>query len=267
MAARSRGDEEAHGGGHAARGLRQLVRSADARAVLVGGQALAFWVGRYDLVLPQQFTTVSSDTDWLVRSPADKDAVERFARTIRGRAWFPSEHALTALVGQAVFDLSDDEFINVDILFKVLGIDAAVVRQRAVEARHEGASLLVMHPLDVLRSRLANLYQLVEKQTPKGRMQLAMAIDVARCFLREEATALPAAKAAQRSPLQGYVSAIEQMAVEDAGRKVAKRFGLHVCDAIDPSLIPAGPFWTKRWPALRKLMSKNYADRFEAPAP
>lgn len=119
----------------------KLVRSADARAVLVGGQALAFWVGRYDLVLPQQFTTVSSDTDWLVRSPADKDAVERFARTIRGRAWFPSEHALTALVGQAVFDLSDDEFINVDILFKVLGIDAAVVRQRAVEARHEGASL------------------------------------------------------------------------------------------------------------------------------
>jgi hypothetical protein len=244
----------------------RLVRTAGTRAVLVGGQALAFWVRRYDLALPQQFTTVSADTDWLVQSSGDKRAVERFARTIRGRTWFPSEHALTALVGQAFFDVSDDEFINVDVIFKVLGIDAEAVRRRAVEAVHEGETLLVMHPLDVLRSRLVNLYRLVEKQTPKGCMQLAMAIDVARCFLREQASMLPTASLARRSPLQGYVSAIEQMALEDAGRKVAKRFGLHVCDAIDPSLIPAGPFWTKRWPQLRKLMSKDYAEQFTPPA-
>ena len=122
-----------------------------------------------------------------------------------------------------------------------------------------------MHPLDVLQSRLSNLYQLAEKQNPKGVMQLAMAIDMAREFLRHEASRLTPARIGRRGPLQGYVSAIERMATDDAGRKVASRFGLHVADAIDPQLIPAGAFWTKRWPALRKLMSADYAVRFEAP--
>jgi len=97
-------------------------------------------------------------------------------------------------------------------------------------------------------------------------MQLALAIDVGRAFLLREAQELQDTETAiGRSPMQEYVSAIEKMAVDDAGRKVAARHGLHVADAIDPHLIPPGPFWTKRWPALKELMSPQYSGTIRPP--
>jgi len=245
--------------------LDQLLCAAGDDLVLVGGQALAFWVHRYGLVLPGDVVAVSADTDFLASSAADRAAVLRMAAALQGKTQFPSRRALTALVGQAVLDINDDEFINVDVVFRVIGLTQEAVRKRAVRVEFDNTSFVVMHPLDVLRSRLANLHQLVEKQNPKGVMQLALAIDVARQFLREEASVAPRQATSARSPLQPFVSEIERLAREDAGRKVARRFGLHVADAIDPSLIPAGTFWRRKWPELSPLMSPPYAARFSPP--
>ena len=142
----------------------------------------------------------------------------------------------------------------------VVGIEGDGVRKRAVAVQPAGRpAFLVMHPLDVLRSRVANLHKLPAKQNEKGKTQLALAIDVGRAFLHEQSRTTNSAATAQgRSPIQDYVSAIEKMATEDAGRKIAQRHGLYVADAIDPHLIPPGPFWTKRWPGLEKLMSPAY---------
>lgn len=245
--------------------LGKLLRAAGDDLVLVGGQSLAFWVHRYGLVLPGNVVAVSADTDFLAPSAADRAAVLRMAEALQGTTQFPSRRALTALVGQACLDISDDEFIHGDVVFRVIGLSQEALRKRAVRVEFDDASFVVMHPLDVLRSRLANLYQLAEKQNPKGVMQLALAIDVARQFLREEARVHPRRATHARSPLQPFVSEIERLAREDTGRKVAKRFGLHVADAIDASLIPAGPFWERRWPALSPLMSPQYASQFSPP--
>lgn len=249
--------------------VERLLHAAGGDLVLVGGQALAFWVDYYGLS-PQELSVpaISNDVDFLAQSAGNKDPVRRFAQAIGGQAVFPNKRALTALVGQAVREMSDEEYLNVDVIFRVVGLEGEKVRKHAVKitAGDGRASFLVMHPLDVLQSRLANLHKLPDKQNDKGRMQLALAIAVAREFLRCAARDAHAAEtAAGRSPLQGFVSTIERMAVQDAGRKVAARHGLHVADAIDPLLIPPGPFWTKRWPALKKLMSPQYSATITPP--
>ena len=174
----------------------RLLNAAGDDLVLVGGQALAFWLAEYDLVLHRNdLPAITSDVDFLTQSPADKAAVRRLAVVIKGQTLFPNHRALTALVGQAFLELSADEYLNVDVIFKVIGLKAEDVRKRATKvAFGQGRSpFLVMHPLDVLYSRLSNLYKLPDKQNDKGRMQLALAIDVGRAFLRGETARTSAA--------------------------------------------------------------------------
>ena len=249
--------------------IQKLLDAGGDGLVLVGGQALAFWVDWYGLSHRQpDVPAISNDVDFLSKSRADTESVRRLANAINARAIYPHKRALTALVGQAVLDVSEEEYVTVDVIFKVVGLEGETVRKRAVRIVTPGRSaFMVMHPLDVLHSRLANLHKLRGKQNDKGRMQLALAIDVGREFLRGEAREARAADTASgRGPIQGYVSAIERLATEDAGRKVAARHGLHVADAIDPHLVPPGPFWTKRWPALKGLMSPQYSGAIRTPA-
>jgi len=251
--------------------IADLLGAAGADLVLVGGQALAFWAIRFGIAPPPTRTAaISHDVDFLAPSAADVASVERLAASIGANAFYPHQRALTSLVGQAIRDLPDDEYINVDVIFKIVGIEAGAVRKRAVPVTDAVTKVefRVMHPLDVLGSRLLNLHKLAEKQNDKGRMQLGLAIQVAREFLRREGKELPPKEMASgRSPIQDYVSFIEKLAKDDAGRKVADRHGLHVADAIDPRPIPYGPFWSKRWPALQKLMSEAYRAGIEAPRP
>jgi hypothetical protein len=245
----------------------RLLRTAGDEAVLVGGQALAFWADRYGLRLPDGVSTVSNDADFLAHAPTSVDLVHRMAQAMHGQAEIARPRALTALIGQAIRPLADGEILNVDVIRSVIGLQHDVVRRQAVRVTEaDGTAYLVMHPLHVLRSRLINLHKLPEKQDDKGRMQLALAIDMAREHLRAVAAQSPrAALASGRSPIQPLVGEIERMARSDAGRKIAKRWSLHVADAIDPTPIPAGPFWQRRWPALSRLMSPAYASAVRMP--
>lgn len=232
----------------------RLLAAASDALILVGGQALKLWMDRYGVTLPAEIAYVSRDVDFLAESAADSESVRRLARALGGRAIFPRRRAaLTALVGQAVKDISDDEVFNVDVVHRVYGADEGM-RARTVELRFPEVTLRVMHPLDVLKSRLDNLYGLAEKQNELGEAQLRAAIEVGRAFQREAAARENKPRARRPATLR-YASFIERLALGDAGKKVVVRHRIYVADAIEPSAIPSREFRTAKLPRLAALLS------------
>jgi hypothetical protein len=236
-----------------------LAVSREQGLVLVGGQALAFWMSRYDVHPPRGMPAISRDTDFLALSPGDRELVARLARVIHGSPIFPPPTALTALVGQAVKPVSADEQINVDVIFKIHGADESQVRRAAVEIEGYGTTFRVMHPLHVLKSRLDNLYSLKEKQadSPKSEAQLRCAIRVVQRFLIAVASEDLDKRAGEprRSATLHFVKVIERFAKSDAGRKTAARHHIHVADAIEPRTVADANFLKKKLPQLLTLMS------------
>ena len=118
--------------------------------ILVGGQALAYWVRVYDVALPARVGAISNDVDFLTQSSSDVQGVKRYARALAGKVHMPSKHALTSLVGQAYLEISDDEHINVDLIWRLIGVSVGQVEKRALTVTMGKATFRIMSPLDIL---------------------------------------------------------------------------------------------------------------------
>jgi hypothetical protein len=105
--------------------VKRLLGAADETEVLVGGQALSVWIVKYGLRLPTDLPVITRGIDFLTQSAAATASVEKFARAINGKATFPRRLDLTALVGQVELAVSDETYINVDVIFRVVGLDPA----------------------------------------------------------------------------------------------------------------------------------------------
>jgi hypothetical protein len=238
--------------------LERILSLAGQDMVLIGGQALAFWASYHEV--PAPVAAITKDADFL----GNRVDVERLARGIGGKAIFPHERALTLLAGQVQRDLPGDDYINIDVLFKVYGeVSAEALRKRAVKVEIDGASFKMMHPIDVLQGRLENVHGLADKRDEHGLAQLTLAIAMTRKFLLHEASG----EAPKRRPVTlKHIERIEQMAMSDAGRKVARRFGLHAADAIEPAAVAnLRAFTSTRLPQLLRLMSAQRVAQIQAP--
>lgn len=239
--------------------LLREAASLKGELILVGGQALAYWLDRYKLSLGIQVPAVTRDVDFLALDATNRRAVECMAHALAGKAIFPHEKALTALLGQAVRELpGQNEWLNVDILCKVFQIGKEAVADWAVEVEWLGATIRAMHPLHVLMSRLHNLYKLQNKQDALGEAQLRGSIEVMRAFTQEIGTMVIDDARARGTRLL-YARKIEHLARLDAGRKVAQRHGIHVADAIEVEAIDHANFRNRKLPRLLPLMSAQRA--------
>jgi hypothetical protein len=246
--------------------VRRVFESASPELVLVGGQALAFWAGYYDVPEPDDLgPAISRDVDFFSSSPVNSAPLRAFARAIGGRAIVQPIEALTALIGSAVAPAADGGVYNVDLIHQVFGLDKTEIEKHAVEVplADSAARIRVLHPVHVLQSRNANLHKLASKQDEIGRKQFALSISVARAYLEERADAIEALhglgeQQRQRAVLSAMHRVMEY-ASEDAARKNAQRHGLHIADAIPAWRIQSPSFWTGQWPHLRERMSPAYA--------
>ena len=235
--------------------LTRILSLAGGETILVGGQALAFWSSYFGIEPPPG--AVTKDADFL-GSRAD---VERIARGLGGQAHYPPERAQTALTGQVTKDLPGNDYINIDILFRMHGATTMpALRARAVQVQLDAATFKILHPMDVLQSRLENLYSLPEKQDEHAVAQLRLAIAMGRAFLAAEAARGTGNDPKARRPVVlKHLGRIAAMARSDAGRKVARRFDVHVADTITAQAVLGLRFFVAReLPLLAPLMSKPW---------
>ena len=162
--------------------VREILKICSADGLLVGGQALAFWADFFAIALPPLLSSgVSSDADFI----GDVALARKLARALRWNEWVPSTDEATPHTAKVTKRAADGGVKQVDFLSGVAGLDTQDLERRAMHVDiPEIGRVRVIHPVDLLESRIQNLYLLAEKRTKAGVAQALLAVDVVRAFIR-----------------------------------------------------------------------------------
>jgi len=167
--------------------VRKILSICSPRGLLVGGQALAFWADHLRVERPANLASgVTADADFIGDSVLAKDLAKRLGWQI----WIPALDDSTPQTGKVTHRTKSGEVKQVDFLSGVVGLTTKDLARRAIEMEiPDVGHLRVIHPIDVLDSRIQNLHLLPEKRTDAGIAQARLAVDVARAFIRQEVAA------------------------------------------------------------------------------
>lgn len=225
--------------------IDEILRRCDGRAVLIGGQALVFWAYHYGIAPAGTLGAhVTSDADFLGSALVAREMAE--ALKPRGwRYWQPSMDDATPQTAKLSKLVEGQGVKQIDFLDDVMGLKREGVIRRAVTLRlPDGTRFQLLHPLDVLESRLKNLALLPSKRGEQGVQQARLALDVVRCFLQE---------LVRKNELRLLLNAIERVARIAQDRslfRVLHDFGLNVLDAVPVEQVPNEEFRSRRWPQI-----------------
>ena len=216
--------------------LERLLASAG-NAVLIGGQALAFWMDHYGIdASDAPDAVVTRDVDFL----GEKQDVERLAAAVGGTVEFPE--AMSILTGVVRKRLTAQTEYEVDVLWRVNGVSAGDIRREAKEhALKSRARFLVMSPIECLVSRLENLRTIQDKQTPAGIWQVRIALQVARRHI-EDLLREGAEKSAIRAATTILAAATHRM-----GMNAFENHGIDVLEAVPVDQFSNQNFTEKQW--------------------
>ena len=163
--------------------IEQVVE--DQHVVLIGGQAVAIWIGQLQdrlkgLLTPEQ--AVSRDIDFM----GNAGDVQRAADLLGGRARITTWKDRTTLAGVAIFLDSDGHERRLDFLRSPYGLNPDDVMNTAIEIEvvlpgGRQVPVWVMHPERCMESRVHNSV-LDSKQTDLAWRQIRASILCARAF-------------------------------------------------------------------------------------
>jgi hypothetical protein len=221
----------------------EILGFCDSEALLVGGQSLAFWAFYYRLgptgVLGDYITT---DADFI----GNQAVAKRLNRHLNWTLWLPRPGDATPQSAKLTQRVGPNGVKQIDFLHFIHGLETKAVQQRGVAVHLKvGATIRILHPLDVLESRLRNLQTLPSKQNSVGVAQARLAIQVVRTFIEDNVKT-----AENRRRLLQAVERVASLAHDKALIDVFERYALDPLEAVPAERIAIEEFHAKRWPQI-----------------
>lgn len=225
----------------------EILRPAlpDDSLVLVGGQAVAYWLEHYrDRAGVQIAVSVvaSSDIDLL----GSTGAVGKVAAAVRGTVGHEPRVPNLAVIR---FQDRDGNERLIDFLHSIHGLEEKRVRDTAVSVEIQSSAgnvdLKIMHPVVCLESRVHNTHAFERYKTVRALRQLEAAIGCARAYILDRCD--------QNEIRQAHraIHVIGELACSDAGRDVFRSHRLDPLDAIPEDDRLGSDLYRENLPRLR----------------
>jgi hypothetical protein len=210
--------------------------------LLVGGQALAFWAVWFKIESPAELgDKVTTDVDF-IGSSANAGALNK---QLHWTMWKPSLDDATPQTAKLSKRVDNNGIKQIDFLHSIIGLDTKEIRKRAVAIDlPPNAKISILHPVDVLTSRLKNLQLLPEKQNEIGVAQAYLAIKTTSAFL--ETLLAPS----HHRQLLTWIEHIAEIALDKSLGNTLDRYGLDPLKSIPAERIEVPEFNSKRWPQI-----------------
>jgi hypothetical protein len=221
-----------------------LIRDTHSEStVLIGGQAVAFWIQYFNI--PAELPALTDDIDYLGTKAEARRASARLKVPHELKIATIDDHTPNSAV-LAVDMEGYPEPVLIDYLASIIGVDSKAIEKSAVVVEFEGEPLRVLHPLQLLQAKIWNLYRLEQKRTPEGVEQARLAIEIVAAFIEQS-------QMSQRELLNA-IEAIGKFSPTVPARFAAENYKLDCLKAIPASVLKEGvlpeDFHKKRWPQI-----------------
>ena len=232
--------------------VRKILSICSPAGLLVGGQALAFWADYLQVERPESLVSgVTADADFI----GDAALASTLGKRLGWQTWIPALDDSTPQTGKVTHRTESGGVKQVDFLSGVAGLTTKDLVRRAIEVDiPDIGRLRVIHPLDVLDSRIQNLHLLPEKRNAAGIAQARLALGVARAFIAREVETR-----GERVGLK-LLERIAEMAIDIAAVRVFLLYGIDPLEAVPlEQFRTTTALHTVRWPQIVAEVTRRRA--------